>query len=296
MKKLITNYICICLLLIFTVTIPINALAATSKVVQVTNDKQFENAIYNAVITHKTSFTIQYNKKVTDILGVKKVSQINDNLFNNYMNQIIQKVFDKDLDTSSDFDYLKWNVGSYSYNISYGSITLYPTIKFTFKYNETAAELKKLNRKTKQILTSLSLSGRSDYDKVKQVHDYLVKHVEYNTLGTGFSAYSALIDKKSVCQGYSLAMYKLLTEAGISCRIITGKGNGVSHAWNIVAINGVWYNIDVTWDDPIGNTKDIRYDYFLKGTQSFYKDHVPDKLYQTKSFIKKYPISVSDYQ
>ena len=59
-------------------------------------------------------------------------------------------------------------------------------------------------------------------------------------------------------------------------------GNRESHAWNDVLIDGKWYAVDVTWDDPIivgGNgrlTNDLRYNYFLKGSDTFYSSHTED--------------------
>ena len=63
---------------------------------------------------------------------------------------------------------------------------------------------------------------------------------------------------RSNCNGYALAFYLIIDECGILCDYVAGY----NHAWNIVKLNGLWYNIDVTWDDT--NNK-INYDYFLKG-------------------------------
>jgi transglutaminase/protease-like cytokinesis protein 3 len=280
--------------IVLMVIMPIDALAAT-EVSQVESDKELINEIYQNLVAHKTVFTIEYNKKITDILGVENANQITNAMFSGYMDKIMDKVYSKDHKTSSDFDYLKWSVGGYQWSLKYGSLTLYPTVEFEIKYNESSDQLKKVNTKIKNILTDLTIEEVSDYKKVKLIHDYVADYANYNTVGTGFSAYAALIQKKAVCQGYSLAVYKMLTEAGIPCRIITGQGNGGSHAWNIVRLNGKWYNLDVTWDDPIGGTK-ISYDYFLKGTKEFYKDHVPDAEFKSAGFKKKYNLSSSNYK
>jgi transglutaminase/protease-like cytokinesis protein 3 len=273
---------------------PIDALAAT-EVSQVESDKEFVNEIYQNLIARKTVFTIEYEKKITDILGVEKASQITNGMFSGYMDKIMGKVYAKDQKTSSDHDYLKWSVKGLKWSLQYGSLSLYPTIEFEFEYNESVDQLKKVNTRIKKILDELTIEDATDYKKVKLIHDYVANYANYNLGGTGFSAYAALIQKKAVCQGYSLAVYKLLTEAGIPCRIITGQGNGGSHAWNIVLLNGKWYNLDVTWDDPIGASK-ISYDYFLKGTKEFYKDHVPDAEFKSASFKKKYNLSSSNYK
>ncbi len=94
-----------------------------------------------------------------------------------------------------------------------------------------------------------------------------------------------------------MAAYRMFTEAGLECRIITGKGNGEDHAWNIVKVNGKWYNIDLTWDDPVSSDGKamLVYDCFLKSTKDF-KGHKRDAEYKTEEFVKAYPISKTSYK
>lgn len=140
----------------------------------------------------------------------------------------------------------------------------------------------------------------SDYDKLRAVYDYLYDNVAYDTVRSNHrgyhlktTAYAALIQHTAVCQGYSVAMYRLLRELGVDCRIITGMAeyDGVSeyHSWNIVRIDGVYYNIDPTWDRAL-NT----HDYFLKSDASF-TDHVRDEQFTTEAFYEQYPMAESDY-
>ena len=110
------------------------------------------------------------------------------------------------------------------------------------------------------------------------------------------SAYDNLINRSSVCQGYALITYKMMKEAGIDCRIVTGEGKGVSHAWNIVKLDGLWYNIDCTWDDPVApdNKPHLEYTYFLKSNEDFH-DHVRDKEFETEEFNEKYKMADISY-
>jgi hypothetical protein len=82
-----------------------------------------------------------------------------------------------------------------------------------------------------------------------------------------FSAYGALYNGKAVCQGFSQLFYRLAKEAGISCRIISGMDTDGGHAWNIAAIDGVYYLCDSTWDIFYDEVSDC--DYFLKGYEDF---------------------------
>ena len=58
-----------------------------------------------------------------------------------------------------------------------------------------------------------------------------------------YTAYAAMINKTAVCQGYASLLYRLLLECGVDCRVVTGYGNGGRHAWNIVEVDGKYYNV-----------------------------------------------------
>ena len=81
-----------------------------------------------------------------------------------------------------------------------------------------------------------------------------------------------------------LLMYRMLSAAGLKTRIITG-GN---HAWNIVSIDGLWYNLDATWDAGMeGN-----YQYYLKSDNAF-ADHYRKEKYKTEAFNVQFPMASS---
>lgn len=64
-----------------------------------------------------------------------------------------------------------------------------------------------------------------------------------------------------------------MDRAGIPCELISGWAGG-PHAWNIVQIDGEWYHVDTTWDDPIPNREGyVRYEYFLKSDAAMSFDH-----------------------
>ena len=144
-------------------------------------------------------------------------------------------------------------------------------------------------------------------DQIKIVHDYLVDTIVYDSEAGPdiYNIYGALMIRRSVCEGYARACKYVLDDLGIPCIIACGVGtntNGESerHAWNYVYLNGQWYALDVTWDDPIitggGKVTDsIKYAYFLKGSEEFFKDHVEDgKIVDGASFT--YPVlSTTNY-
>lgn len=105
-------------------------------------------------------------------------------------------------------------------------------------------------------------ANMTDVQKARALHDYLVQHVEYDFTYSNYDAYTALVDGKTVCQGYSLAYAALLQKAEISFNYCTSEA--MNHMWNTVQIGGAWYHVDTTWDDPtpdrIGH---VRHKYFL---------------------------------
>ena len=105
----------------------------------------------------------------------------------------------------------------------------------------------------------------SNYEKELRTHDYLIDKIEYDKgAAMNQSAYSALVEGKSVCAGYARAFQYLMQRMGIPCYYCTGFA-GEDHAWNIVALEDGYYNVDVTWDDTPGG----EHDYFNKSDRDF---------------------------
>ena len=122
------------------------------------------------------------------------------------------------------------------------------------------------------ISEARNLSG--DYEKEKFVHDKLTERISYDSgAEMDQSAYSALVNGRTVCAGYARAFQYLLQQLGIPCYYCTGYA-GEAHAWNIVALDDGYYNVDVTWDDSDGG----RYDYFNKTDMDYADSHMRQEL------------------
>ena len=114
----------------------------------------------------------------------------------------------------------------------------------------------------------------NDVEKVKFVHDFLchsnvyidVDHFDQDTMNQ--SAYSAIVKGKTLCAGYSTAFQYYMQRLGILCGIIYGYRNSTTHFWNFVNLDGEYYAIDVTLDDPIGNPPDTYYYNYFNITDS----------------------------
>ncbi len=147
------------------------------------------------------------------------------------------------------------------------------------------------------------------YANIKVVHDYLVESIEYDTSVSEdniYNIYGALVNKKCVCEGYAEAFKVLMDALDIPSVIIIGKatnskGQTENHAWNYVQINGIWYAIDCTWDDPIligGGilTNSLKYKYFLKGENEFSNNHHPEGQFTQDGKVFTYPnLSENNY-
>lgn len=175
------------------------------------------------------------------------------------------------------------------YNIRYNSSTLW----FFPKYSDAVRVMAWLEGRTdslsdqdaellnaaQAVHDALVTPGMSEYEQVKAFHDYIVNNAEYRDTGDrGHSAAGALLDGLAVCDGYANALDLLCYLSGIECICIKGKatnstGQAGIHAWNKVKIDGQWYNVDVTWDDPVSTRPILRYDYFLVSDNDLARDH-----------------------
>ena len=150
----------------------------------------------------------------------------------------------------------------------------------------------------------------SDYVKIKEIHNWLVDNITYdqtiskNNIRT---IYGAIIEKEVVCEGYAKAFKYLLDKAGIESIIIIGygtnsKGQTEEHAWNYIKLDGAWYAVDVTWDDPIIKdggklTNKNRYNYFLRGHNNFNDSHQPTGKTSEGGIVFTYPqLNIADYK
>jgi Uncharacterized protein involved in cytokinesis, contains TGc (transglutaminase/protease-like) domain len=233
------------------------------------------------MIEHKQEFSILVTK---DFLDKNEIGSF-ETLY-----ELLNLVDDKDV--TVDGDYLFSIIRKYGANWYRDE---YPNqqvmnLRISVEYDTTLKQEAKLETQIASVIKTLNIDKVSDYKKVKAIHDYIVNKLTYDTSQTSYTAYDALFKKKANCYGFSLLTYRMLEAAGVECKIITGRQNGESHAWNIVQVDGKWYNLDVTFDRGLSKSNSISYIYFLKSAEGF-KKHIRNEMYLTKEFIKKYTIS-----
>lgn len=112
------------------------------------------------------------------------------------------------------------------------------------------------------------------YEMEKYVHDELASRITYDAKAElNQNAYGALVYDETVCAGYARSFQYIMQELGIPCYMCVGYA-GESHAWDIIVLDGEYYNVDVTWDD----TEVMTYDYFNKTDEDYSKDHMRNSL------------------
>ena len=168
----------------------------------------------------------------------------------------------------NDHPELFWLNTSYSYKYTESK----KCVQVILNYNDTAKDIKKstkiFNEKVDSIINNAK-KYKTNYEREKYVHDYLVKNIKYDkNAKMNQSAYSALINKKTICAGYARAFQYIMIKLEIPTYYVVGVSN-VNHAWNMVLLDDGYYNVDLTWDNSDLN----RYKYFNKTDKDFSKTH-----------------------
>jgi len=211
----------------------------------------------------------------------------------------------QETEESTEGDYIRYQYGGYRINCScdrsiWGRYRY--TVEIIPEHYTYLAQEEEVTEALAEIEAGFGFTpDTSDYEKIRTIYDYVCTNVKYDTVHKNnayahlrSTCYAAVMWHTATCQGYSVTLYRLLRDAGIGCRVITGTGIGVDssqeyHAWNIVELEGNWYELDATWD--AGKES---YRYFLRGSGNF-SDHIPGKPFTDNDFISKYTISTVDW-
>ncbi|WP_413364282.1 DUF5050 domain-containing protein [Lysinibacillus sp. 3P01SB] len=150
------------------------------------------------------------------------------------------------------------------------------TIRVTQSYLTNPQQEQMVEGITASIVSTMRPEEMTDFEKVKFVNDYIVKNTEYSeeSVASSHSAYAVAHEGKGVCQGYALFAQKLLQALGMESMYVVGEVYTGGHAWNLVKVEGEWYHLDTTWNDPVPDRgTGVRYDYFLLNDRDMRVDH-----------------------
>ena len=268
----------------------------------------YSKIIYNALEQNKENmktgtYEINLGTEFSDIL-------LNDNgqeVLGNYYQSVIEAyVYDNPDVFYIDVSKLYLNIEtttrgikkSYRVLLNSGNKTSYLTDEFP-----TVERINSALSEVEQVKSYIMQNKKdNDFQNVKLVHDYLVETVEYEqTISKPniYNLYGSLVNKECVCEGYAKAFKYLMDSLNIPCVVVAGKatnseGKTENHAWNYVQLNGNWYAVDTTWDDPIlidGGilTNSSKYRYFLKGEDEFNTSHIPNGQFTEGGKVFTYP-------
>lgn len=119
----------------------------------------------------------------------------------------------------------------------------------------------------KRIIEDNITDDMTNLEKEKAIHDYICINMDYDEaaveieekhLPDSDNPYGMLSEHYGICSGYSSTFKLFMDCLEIPCIIVEGKANNFAddHAWNKVLIDDKWYNVDVTWDDPVYTATD----------------------------------------
>lgn len=117
----------------------------------------------------------------------------------------------------------------------------------------------------------------SDLEKALYVHDWLCMNSEYDTVRlnnktiprTSYDVRGMFLYGIGVCQSYTWCFDYVMYHLGIPCINVTS--DPMNHTWNQVQVGGYWYNMDITWDDPVDGKLGIAEHYYFLCSDSAFK-------------------------
>lgn len=123
-------------------------------------------------------------------------------------------------------------------------------------------------------------------DKIKVFHDYVINNTVYdeNNKNKSYTAYNLITTGKSICGGYSDIMSIFLNNIGVQNYKITSE----NHIWNLVNLDGVWYHLDATWDDPVASDgkQYLIHNFFMISTEELLNLDKVEHNFDTKIYLE----------
>lgn len=271
--------------------------------------------IYDGLKENKSNFisgnyVINYDTKFNTLLntegGEAKLNQAFQSAWNAFSYDNIDLFYiDVTKMTLINEYYSLGGIKTYKISIGPGNNSNY--FQNTFKSKEEVEEAQNYLENIKKQMIEQTAADDT-YTKIARVHNWLIYSINYENEENSkdqYTIYGALKNGRAVCEGYARTFKYFMDGIGIPCVLVSGTGKNSqgqieSHAWNYVQINDTWYAIDVTWDDPVVDggeqTNEMKYKYFLKGSDEFFKEHTEDGKISENSITFKFPtLSTQNY-
>ncbi|MCQ2514786.1 MAG: hypothetical protein MJ089_06855 [Ruminococcus sp.] len=165
------------------------------------------------------------------------------------------------------------------------------SLKYTISADDLPEYKERFYDKIQEIVSNAP-DNASDFELELYINDYICDNCVYdytvaetkNFVGDTSDAYGVLVEGNAVCEGYARAVNLLCNEFGIECVNVSGMSKTQNHIWNCVKINGEWYQLDVTWNDPDTEDDELaRYMFFNLNDEKMYENHTAGKLFEELS-------------
>lgn len=168
-----------------------------------------------------------------------------------------------------------------SYQKIYFKSTNYGMINVKTEKLYSKEEIDEIENEINNFISKNISNDMTAEEKIKLFHDYLINNSVYDkqraesiengndaSTSNSHKANGPLIDKISLCSGYSDAMKIYLDKLSIT----NYKISNTNHIWNLVYLNGSWLHLDLTWDDPVTNTGEnvLLHKFFLIDTNTLF--------------------------
>ncbi|MGE8037068.1 transglutaminase domain-containing protein [Lysinibacillus sp. NPDC093692] len=219
----------------------------------VTNAKEMADAMYAYYSSFSPTFEIQYKGNTQRI------------------EQLVEEAYEIAIKRD---DYVYGHISKHSIRFEYGGRAA--KVFGEQSYLMTPEQSGYVEMNVQEVVASIDKQSLSNVEKVRAVNDYIVANTAYTdqTNSSPHSAYTVLAEHGGVCQGYALLAHSMLQKLGIETKYIVGYVGQEGHAWNLVKLDGQWYHLDTTWNDPVPDRKGaVRYQYFLVDDRTMAKDH-----------------------
>lgn len=155
----------------------------------------------------------------------------------------------------------------------------------------TKEQIDKINDKVNEIYINYYDSSKNVRENIKIFHDYIINNTKYDSSNTtgktdiiSSNAYGVLIKGTGICSGYADAMSLFLEKMNVKNYRISSN----THVWNLVYVEGVWYHLDLTWDDPVTHdgTNTLTDKYFLITNNELHNKSNDEHLFDKAIYIE----------
>ena len=229
----------------------------------VTNYQEILNVLYTIINSGDESFS--FNCNYTECINdIKKITATNDIVSN--INNFVHPY--------NSFETININV------TANGKIT----VKVKKVYDEEQIEY--INNYIDEFNNKNINLSMNNYDKIKSFHDHIVNRTMYDEENKfdSYTAYNLITSGISICGGYSDIMAIYMNNLNIKNYKITSR----NHIWNLVELDGAWYHLDATWDDPVASDgkQYLIHNFFMIPTEKLFNLDRLEHNYDKKTYLE----------